>query len=541
MGDNSDHEARLQALLRANQAVVEQLDLPVVLRRIVESAVELLGARYGALGVIAPDGSLEQFIHVGMDVAQVAEIGHLPEGHGLLGALVDDPQPIRLEHIAGDHRSAGFPAHHPAMDNFLGVPIRVRDSVFGNLYLTNHEGGDFSAEDEQLAVSLAATAGIAIENARLFAETRRRQAWAAASGEVTAAMMSARSADSLPILVDRVLDLAEADRVSIVVPTEDPDTLFVTITRGLDEAETSGARVPRNGTLAASVLEGGQPLLVSDGSGAVRPLSTGEQLGPIMAIPINASGDVEGVLVVCRLLGRPRFVEADLAMAADFAGQASIALELMRAQALHQAMALAEDRSRIARDLHDHVIQQLFGTGLELQSIAGAISSPPLTKRVMDAIAHLDESITQIRTAIFALAPAPSGEDTGIGLRHRILDLVGEVASAFQSTPSVGFAGPVDLAVSSSLADDVVAVTREALTNAGKYAGGTSAIVTLSVDEASLTVTIADDGTGIESARRSGLANLEQRAESRGGTLSIATGSDGTRLEWKVPLAWEDE
>ncbi|HAM25798.1 MAG TPA: hypothetical protein DCP11_03615, partial [Microbacteriaceae bacterium] len=168
-------QGRLRALLRANQAVVEQLDLPVVLRRIVESAVGLVGAQYGALGVIAPQGGLEQFINVGMTPDEVTAIGHLPEGHGLLGALIDNPRPIRLQHLSEDPRAAGFPAEHPAMDSFLGVPVRVRDEVYGNLYLTNQSSGGFSKEDEELVTALAATAGFAIDNARLFAETRRRQ------------------------------------------------------------------------------------------------------------------------------------------------------------------------------------------------------------------------------------------------------------------------------------------------------------------------------------------------------------------------------
>jgi GAF domain-containing protein len=206
-------QGRLRALLRANQAVVQQLDLPVVLRRIVESAVELVRAEYGALGVVSPDGRLEQFITVGMPDELIAHIGHLPEGHGLLGALIDDPRTIRLPVLSEDSRSAGFPQGHPSMESFLGVPIKVRDEVFGNLYLTNQASGRFSADDEQLVTALAATAGIAIDNARLFAETRRRQAWSAASAEITSTLLSSEHSDSISTVATRVLALADADVV----------------------------------------------------------------------------------------------------------------------------------------------------------------------------------------------------------------------------------------------------------------------------------------------------------------------------------------
>jgi GAF domain-containing protein len=168
---------RLRGLLRANRLIIGDLALPVVLRRIAEGARDLVQARYAALGVLGPDGGLEQFIHVGVDEETVARIGHLPEGKGLLGALIDEPHPIRLANLADDPRSVGFPEGHPPMNSFLGVPIRIRDEVYGNLYLTEREGGPFTAEDEELVAALAATAASAIDNARLYAEAGRRQRW----------------------------------------------------------------------------------------------------------------------------------------------------------------------------------------------------------------------------------------------------------------------------------------------------------------------------------------------------------------------------
>ncbi|WP_394768941.1 GAF domain-containing protein [Lacisediminihabitans sp.] len=533
-------QGRLRALLRANQAVVAQLELPVVLRRIVESAVGLVGAQYGALGVIAPQGGLEQFINVGMPPEQAKSIGHLPEGHGLLGALIDDPRPIRLRHLSEDSRSAGFPASHPSMDSFLGVPVRVRDEVYGNLYLTNQASGKFSKEDEELVTALAATAGFAIDNARLFAETRRRQAWAAASAEVTSALLSSERSDSISILVGRVLLLSEADLVCVVLPTDDPAKLAVGTARGVDEESLEGTLVDAEGSIAGSVLEGLHPRLVNDGDRDEISLPSGARLGPVMALPLMVGSQAEGALIVARLHDSMSFSPADLEMAADFAGQASVAMELAKARATRQRMLLLEDRGRIARDLHDHVIQQLFATGLELQSLAGAIAPSPEADRVIQSVSSLDAAIAQIRTVIFALSSQSA--DRRDTVRHWIIDLANELAPGLARTPAVQFSGPVDLVVTDGLADDVIAVTREALTNSAKYAEAENTTVSLAATDGWVVLEIADDGVGGVSAspRRSGLANLEERALRRRGTFSLESDDTGTRVRWSVPFDLAD-
>ncbi len=530
-------QGRLRALLRANLAVAEHLELPVVLERIVEAAVELVGSEYGALGVIAPSGGLEQFIHVGIPLEQAKAIGHLPEGHGLLGALIDDPRPIRLEHLHDDPRSSGFPPRHPAMESFLGVPIRVRDEVYGNLYLSNQASRSFSREDEQLVEALAASAGYAIDNARLFAETRRRQAWSAASAEITAAMLSSERSDALSTLVDRVLGLAEADLVCVILPGSAAGTLVVELARGYGDHDLVARTFPAAGTLAQSVLEGKQPRLVGDGSPDSDLFSTGRHLGPMMAVPLLAAGRAEGVLLVARMSEGQRFAPADLEMAADFAGQASLSMQLARARASEQRMLLLEDRGRIARDLHDHVIQQLFGTGLELQNIAGATESPADRERILRAVANLDTAVTQIRTVIFALS---ARDDTRPSVRHRIIDLANDVSSGLQRSPTVAFSGPVDLVVTGDLAEDVVAVAREGLSNAARHAHAEQTGVTLDVAGGMVHLAIFDNGGGLtEPSRRSGLANLEVRATARGGSFTIETSIAGTRLDWTVPIDGE--
>jgi signal transduction histidine kinase len=224
-------------------------------------------------------------------------------------------------------------------------------------------------------------------------------------------------------------------------------------------------------------------------------------------------------------------------MSADFAGQASIALELLKTKKGQQALALADDRGRIARDLHDHVIQQLFGAGLELNSVAGALGSAPLASRVKDTASRLDDAIAQIRTAIFALTPTAG--DASESIRHHLIDLVTEFVPAFASSPTLTFSGPVDLAVDALLAGDVLAVAREALTNAARHANASAATLSLGVTDDFLVVEVSDNGTGITGTRRSGLANLQERAEARAGTCAIETGPTGTVVRWRVPLAIE--
>jgi signal transduction histidine kinase len=524
-------QGRLRSLLQATQAIVEQTDLPVVLRRIVEAAVDLVGARYGALGVIAPDGHLEQFIHVGMPDDTVSLIGHLPEGHGILGALVDDPRPIRLEHLSEDPRSSGFPEHHPPMESFLGVPVRVRDEVFGNLYLTEQESGLFSPEDKELLTSLAATAGIAIDNARLLDETRRRQRWSAASAEIAASLIAEESTESLGFLADRVTELSDADLVMVILPGGE-NSLIVETVRGHNAAELRGRVFDAAGSIAGRALESGQPVLVdvNEGEGERQ---AGFALGPTMAIPLMGSAGQQGVLTVARHSGRSRFLPVDIEMAADFAGQASIAIELGRARADSQRLAVLEDRGRIARDLHDHVIQRLFGAGLSLQALSGTMTEASARASIDEQVDALDAAIAQIRTAIFALK-GPARSD-GPSLKHRVLDMLAEIGTAFDHSPRVVFSGPIDVLVPVAMIEDVLAVIREGLANVARHAGANNTVVTVAAANDEVIVEVVDDGVGISLSpqRRSGTDNLDQRARRWGGSFSLTPVSEGgTILRW---------
>ncbi|WP_448002107.1 GAF domain-containing sensor histidine kinase [Agromyces bauzanensis] len=530
-------QGRLRALLHATQAVVEPIELSMVLERIVRAAVELVDAEYGALGVVAPEGGLEEFIHVGMSPELVQRIGHLPEGHGVLGALIDDPHPILLRHISDDPRSVGFPEGHPAMDAFLGVPIRVRDDVFGNLYLSNPRAGEFTQHDEDLVTALAATAGFAIANARLYDETRMRQSWTASSAQIASALLGTASAAAVPMLADELIARTAADRICIVVPGSDPLTVRVAEARGPGADALGGAVIPSMRTAAAVVFESGESRARAGG----RAGDTADALavvdrdgaGPTMFVALKNPSSVWGVVVVGRAPGKGHFTPAELDIGDDLASRVGLAIELARAREERQRALLADDRSRIARDLHDHVIQQLFGTGLELQAVAGSTPEPELARRLRTAVATLDDSIAQIRTIIFAMSPRPEADSS---LRRRLLDIAAECSSSLPQPVAVSFSGPVDLVVTGEVAEDVAAVSRELLTNAVRHASASTVRLSIVANETAVRVVVDDNGSGIpDSGRRSGLANLQARAERRGGRLHIDSEPGRTTVSWTVP------
>jgi len=534
-------QGRLRGLLRANQLIIGDLGLATVLRRIVEAARELVGARYAALGVISPGGGLAEFIHSGMPADAVEVIGHLPEGKGLLGALIDDPRPIRLRHITDDHRSAGFPPGHPPMSSFLGVPIRIRDEVFGNLYLSESAAGAFSAEDEELVKALAATAAAAIDNARLYASARMRGEWLQASAAVTRQVLATAGSPiySLQRIAERTKELAGADLVTVVLPDpDDEDELRVDVAVGLAAERLVGTRVPARGTLSGEVLSTGQPLRLADrraGGASVSPAADAVDVGPVLAVPLHGSTRVHGVLWTARAPGQPPFTADDVDMAGSFANQAALAIELADARAEQQRAEMLHERERIAADLHDHVIQRLFAAGLSLQGAAAQVAAGPAADRIVRVIDDLDTTISQIRTTIFQLQRAPGARASSI--RARLLDVATEVTPALGFEPSVRFSGVIESQVPDDLVEDLEAVLREALTNVARHAHARSAEVEFVVTPDTVTLDVRDDGRGIgETSRVSGLDNLRARAGRRGGTLAVLATQPGTRLCWSVPL-----
>lgn len=539
--DGGPAQDGLRALLAANRSIVEELDLPAVLRRVVAAAQAVAGARYAALGVIGPDGLLEEFVHTGMTADEVEQIGELPRGRGILGALIRTPVAIRRTRIATDPMSSGFPAGHPPMSTFLGVPVRSRDEVYGNLYLTDRvDGLPFSAEDEDLVLALAATAGIAIENARLYAEARQRQEWLAAAGEISRSLL-VPSKDKTVVLqriADTVTRLAGADVAAVVLPAaDDPDSLEICVAAGSDAQGLRSVRYPRAGTLDRVAMEEGTAVLldtVKEQNLHVH-LTEAMSVGPVMALPLIGERGPRGVIVVGRIEARPRFTEVELDLAGGFAAQAALALELEDARAYQQRLTVLEDRNRIARDLHDHVIQRLYASGLSLQSALATPRDEQLASLLTRTVTNLGDTIRQIRTSIFALTDSDPGRP---GPRAAALDVVRRAGAGLQTSPRVSFVGPVDTAVDDAMIGDLTAVLSEAVTNVVRHADADVVQVSVHVVRDRVRLVVSDDGVGLgDRPWGHGLSNLHRRALEAGGTLTLhARAGGGLRLEWEVPL-----
>lgn len=535
---------RLKGLLEAVMSVGRELDLPQVLRGIVEAAVTLVDAGYGALGVIGDDKKLAEFLTVGISDELRAQIGELPSGHGILGELIRHPEPLRLAELSEHPASYGFPRRHPPMHSFLGVPIRVRDDVFGNLYMTEKRGGsDFDAEDEAVLSTLAVAAGIAIENARLFEEVRLRERWRAAISDFTSALLSG-SAESqvLEGMLERSRDITGADMGAFYLVGQNGE-LRGSLALGEGADAHRGIVLPSTaGTLAGVALAEDGLVTVPDVEADQRVTVQAERwtgFGPAVAVTVGTKERLSGVLMLARRRGCPPFVAAEVAELSGFAGQAALALELADRRRDAEQMSLLEDHDRIARDLHDLAIQRLFATGMTLQSAQRLVEHPQAAERLARAIDDLDATIKIIRSTIFGLREREvPGEAPKLRLRAvRALDEAGAVLGF---TPALRMEGLIDTEVSPAVAEEVLAVIGEALANVARHARATSVEVAIAATDGVLTVSVSDDGIGIpKGGGRSGLRNLSERAERLGGELSISTreqGNGGTRLEWRVPL-----
>jgi signal transduction histidine kinase len=489
------------------------------------------------LGVVTGDGALEEFVHVGMAEESVAAIGHLPEGRGLLGLVIEQQQTIRVDDVTVDEGAVGFPAGHPTMRAFLGVPVRVREEAYGNLYLTRTDAEPFTDPDEALVQALAATAGVAIENARLFEEARLRQRWLTASTDVTRRVL-AGDEGALRLIARSVHSLADADLSTVVLPVDTELRVAVAEGAGADGLEES--RYAAAGTLSEHVLQTGKPVRLADAEdtasveGRTIYLAGRVPVGPVMVLPLLGREQVRGTLVIMRGPGRRPFGHVDAEMATTFASHASVALELAEARRDQQRVLLLEDRARIARDLHDHVIQQIFAAGLVIQATAASIPEPASVTALQEVIDHLDDAIRQIRVSVFQLQPPVPG-----GLRAAVMDVVADVRPALGIDPRLELDGPLDSVATADLTSDVTAVVREGLSNVARHA--TAKVIQLSVFATTnrLTVTISDDGAGVgDATRRSGLDNMRQRAEDRKGSMVVAEVPDlgGTTLVWTVPI-----
>ncbi|MFE2100764.1 GAF domain-containing protein [Streptomyces sp. NPDC059468] len=534
---------RVHSLLGAILSVGRELDLEQALRSIVEAAATLVDAEYAALGVIGPDGrTLSAFHTVGVTEQQITAIGSLPEGHGILGELIRNPEPLRLEKLSQHPASYGFPAHHPPMNSFLGLPIRVRDQVFGNLYLTEKRGGlQFDEEDESVLATLAVAAGVAIDNARLYADSRLRERWLRANAEITHSLMSGSDrAEALDLIAERAREISGSALAAVAMPLGGSRSLSVEIAVGVDAEAHRGLVLPLDETLMGAAFSAAAPVTSDDVTHDDRvspepPRFHG--LGPAVAVPIGTGeGGVRGVVLLAREAGWPVYSGKETEMLLGFAAQAAIAMELAERRQDAQQIAVLQDRDRIARDLHDLAIQRLFATGMTLQSAGRFIEHPEASERVLRAVDDLDETIKIIRSAIFGLRTRQDA--TGTGLRARVVRVVGEAAPVLGVAPGVRMEGLLDTDVPREIADHVVAVLSEALANIARHAHAGRADVGLTTDGREVRLKISDDGVGIPAdGRRSGLRNMAERAEQLGGLLEVTSpDSGGATLEWHVPL-----
>lgn len=528
---------RLDGLIDAILAITSGLKLDATLRAIVHTAAELVDARYGALGVRGYDHRLVEFVYEGIDEETRHLIGSLPEGRGVLGALIEEPKPIRLDDISRHPASVGFPLHHPPMRTFLGVPVRIRDEVFGNLYLTEKaDGQPFSDDDEVLVQALAAAAGIAVDNARLFEESRTREAWIEATRDIGTQMLAgADPAMVFRLIAEEALTLMAGAATLVAVPLDDEapacevDDLVIVEVAGEISPAVKQMTVAVSGTSIGGVFHDRTPRrfdrldLAVDGP--VEP-------GPALVLPLRAADTVAGVLVALRSADEQPFSDKQLDMMAAFADQAALAWRLATAQRQMREVEILTDRDRIARDLHDHVIQRLFAVGLTLQGAAPRARVPAVRESIYSSIDDLQEIIQEIRSAIFDLHAGPS---RATGLRHRLDKVIDQLAIPALHT-TVQYTGPQSV-VDTVLANHAEAVLREAVSNAVRHANATSLAINVSVED-DVRVEVVDDGVGISGdITESGLRNLRQRADDAGGEFTVENmPTGGTLLRWSAPL-----
>ncbi|MEC4015795.1 sensor histidine kinase [Streptomyces sp. H27-D2] len=546
-GLSTELTARVSQLLEAMRSVGSGFELHVTLDRIAQTAAELADARYAAIGVIDQEGEgLSDLVTYGLTEVERKRIGDLPDGRrGLLGALIHDPEPLLLADLTADPRSCGLPPDHPPMCTFLGVPIRVEGEVFGNLYLTEKRGGgEFSESDLHMVRVLAVEAGIAIGNARIYEAGWQRERWIDGSVAVTTELLSGGDAeDALQVVAEQARRLADAQSGLVLLPTED---------RGLEVVAVSSDRpagmlgtVIRADSLVVEQLLAGEAVFIDDSATDPRMVTDlAARHGPSMLLPLKSGDRVLGTLATPRAPGARQFTQIERTLAAQFAAQAALALVLAEAQRDRERLAVFEDRDRIARDLHDLVIQRLFATGMMLESAERKCEMPEVRDKIGQAVDELDATIQEVRTAIFALQQGPA--EAPSGLRTRVLREVGTAAVPLGFQPSATFVGPVDATVGELTGKNLIAALREALSNAFRHAQATrievvvDSSVKLADGRSGVRLTVADDGSGIPvGGRRSGLKNLARRAESLGGRSWYGPGvgedGGGTTVVWEAP------
>lgn len=545
------------SLLGAALDLTSHLDVTEALRNFVDRAAHLTGARYAALGVLDSRGSTTAFVQVGMSDAQQEILGHPPRGRGVLGAIPSDGALI-LDDLMQHPDFGGFPAGHPPMHSFLGVPVRVRHQVYGRLYLSEKPGG-FTQHDADNMMVLAEAAAVAIENSRLYAEARSRERWIAVSQDITTTLLEGtEEEEALEMIAARLRDVAEADTALIILPSVG-DAWACEIADGFLADDLVGLVFPPDGRAMTALKE--KSGLIVDSLTRLRTLRLRQlgKFGPALYAPMMLRGEGRGVILLLRKIGGPEFDRNDLAMAESVAGQAALALELASARHAQDVASLLDERARIGRDLHDLAIQQLFATGMQLESARAALAArgdAMLATLMEESLTSVDESVKQIRAIVHSLREPDTAvvlverlrreaslARTGLGYAPSlVIDVDGQVLEG--DVDEGALVDTIDNRVDADIADDAVAVVREGLSNAARHARASSVQVRVSVlgygPTGRVVVDVDDDGVGVDPSvtRRSGLANLAARARRHGGTFSVGANerAQGSLMSWQVPL-----
>jgi signal transduction histidine kinase len=534
--------ARVERLLEVGRSLVAELHLPNVLDRVLEVAREITGARYAALGILDEEKrELEQFLTVGIDDEQRSRIGSLPRGHGVLGLLIRDPRPLRLDDVGSHPDSYGFPPDHPPMKTFLGVPVLIRGEAWGNLYLTDKQGGPFTEEDEEALLVLADWAAIAIDNARLYegAQRRRGELERAVRGlEATTEIARALAGETelervLELVVKRGRALVEA--TAVVIMLIEGEELVVEATAG-DIAPSDGARLPIAGSLSGEVVLTGRPERIDDVQARLKVrAAVMADASSALLVPLVFRGMAHGVLAAFDRRGGPEFTAEDERLMAGFAASAAAAVATAKSVAEDRLRlsieASEQERKRWARELHDDTLQGLAGLGVMLGSALRSGSEEGTQKGVEGAIEQIREEADKLRALIAELRPAALDE---IGLRAAVEGLVERTASTQGLDITAEIALSSDAVGAPRLPPEVEStayrIVQEGLTNVAKHAEAAKAEIEIAEADGRLEVAVRDDGRGFEpTAPRTGfgLTGMRERVEMLGGTLAVESSPAG--------------
>jgi two-component system, NarL family, sensor histidine kinase DevS len=516
--------------------------LETTLHEVVRAAVDQVGAVFGALGVLTDDGRrLDRLVVVGTDPQEATRISALA-ARQTVHQFVSAPAVLRWDQLDIDPDRFGFPPGHPARGPFLAVPVRVAGSLFGNLYLTQKSAAQpFTSTDVEVVQALAGVAGLAIGNARAAEKAERgRRQFQAGTDIVTSLLSGAGEDDVLRAMADRVLELADADVAGVLCPTDEEGVLVVSAAAGVASADLEGVRIPLSATHVGNVHRSRLPAVIDDvaadpvlGMHAEVAVEITRGLGPGLMIPFDQP-PTNGMVVAMRRRGRQPFEVGPHHPLVAFVTRTALALELARSQARERRLQRQADRDRIARDLHDHVVQRIFATGLALDRISRSLAEkePEVAARIGERVDELDGTIARIRTAIFALQEADDASP--VAVRRRLGEVVRSVTEGHGLRPDLRFRNEVE-DLPQDLVHEMVAVVRELVTNVVRHAEASRLTVEVTVGE-TVTVVVTDDGRGLPSITvRSGLANLDDRAERRGGRMTCSSGESGTMVTWTVP------